>query len=186
MCPTQWTKIVTVNVPSTVDFVCDCNSALHSVTKNGTFTVDYECDCHCTLPNVITSSTVDCEWAKNCEVIMDCQKNQESMFKEEETNCYFLQFSEEINKWSDIEKLKDELIERMLNKEVEEDENDNKDPKSMKKRLRSTCGKKGSRRRKDRKKRRSNACRKTRKIINAFKRDLAMVYKLTTRVSLTT
>ena len=132
------------------------------------------------------SSTVDCEWAKNCEVIMDCQKNQESIFKEEETNCYFLQFSEEINKWSDIEKLKDELIERMLNKEVEEDENDNKDPKSMKKRLRSTCGKKGSRRRKDRKKRRSNACRKTRKIINAFKRDLAMVYKLTTRVSLTT
>ena len=128
-------------------------------------------------------STVDCEWSKDVQVEMDCQKNQETHFREEETNCYFLQFSWEINKWSDIEKLKDDLIERMLNKEVEQHAEDNKDPKSMKKRLKSTCGRKGSRRRKDKKKRRSNACRKTKKIIKAFKMDLAMVYELTTRVS---
>ena len=81
-----------------------------------------------------------------------------------------------------------EVKERMKNKEVYEYPEDNADPESLQKRLQQTCGSGGGgrsrrRRRGGSRKERSRACRKTKRIMKAFKEDLANIFLLTTKVT---
>ena len=80
-----------------------------------------------------------------------------------------------------------EVQERMKNKEVYEYPTDHEDPESLQDRLRQTCGKGGGGRRqrgrRGNRKARSRPCRKTKRIIKAFKEDLANIFLLITKVT---
>ena len=128
---------------------------------------------------------VDCEWQPPKSLI-DCQKNIEKEFNGTDYRCYELMAFEGL-KPEEQKAIMEEVKERMKNKEVYEYPEDNEGPKSLQKKLKQTCGSGGrSRRRRGRRgsrKARSRPCRKTKRIIKAFKTDLANIFVLTTKVT---
>ena len=130
---------------------------------------------------------VDCEWQPP-KCLIDCQKNLEKEFNGTDT-CYELSEFDGL-KPEEQKAIVAEVKERMKNKEVYEYPEDNDGPKSLEKKLEQTCGRGGGgRRRRARRgrrgshKARSRPCRKTKRIIEAFKKDLANIFRLTSMVT---
>jgi len=135
-------------------------------------------------PKFIGYCPVDCEWQPPKSLI-DCQVNLEREFNETDYRCYELMAFDGLKK-DEQEAIMAEVKERMKNKEVYEYPEDNADPESLQKRLQQTCGSGGGgrsrrRRRGGSRKERSRACRKTKRIMKAFKEDLANIFLLTTK-----
>ena len=118
--------------------------------------------------------------------MIDCQKNIEKEFNGTDYRCFELSAFDGLND-EEQKAILAEVKERMKNKEVYEYPEDNEGPESLQKKLKQTCGSGGrSRRRRGRRgsrKARSRPCRKTKRIIKAFKEDLANIFLLITKVT---
>ena len=127
----------------------------------------------------------DCEWQPP-KSLVDCQVNIEKEFEGLDYRCYELMAFEGLKTAEEQKAILAEVKERMENKEIYEYPEDNEDPQSLQKKLQQTCGSGGGgRRRRSRRrgsrKERSRPCRKTKRIIKAFKEDLANIFLLTTK-----